>query len=136
MTTAAELTVQDLTAALRAQAAGSQPAEAAVLLLIEQGDWLERATFRPFVDYTDDPELVGDTPLARIRWADAIAALDAGELRASGAPSKTLRVAASYGAGIPVDMRENAAGGLGRVHAAYIRRAVARATGGEPEEIR
>ncbi|MCI2424044.1 hypothetical protein MOQ72_42270 [Saccharopolyspora sp. K220] len=126
-----DLTTADLAAALRAQAAGYLTNEAAAELLIEQGRWLARRDFRAFIDYADGPDVTGgDQPLARVRWAEAVAALNAGELsRASGAAERTLRIAASLGGGVPADLRE-ALPGLGRAHAGYVVRAITHATGG------
>ncbi|ONF73921.1 hypothetical protein [Amycolatopsis keratiniphila] len=124
----ANLSTDDLAAAVRARAAGSPPDEAAADLLIS-GGWLDRADFRLFVDYTDDPDLTGDgSPLARVLWADVVAALDSGELRASGGPGRTLRIAASLGGGVPVNLRENATNSLGRAHAADVAAAITHAT--------
>lgn len=117
----------DLAAALRAQAAGYLTHEAAVQLL-EVGDWLLRMDLRKFIDYSDDPDETGGEPLARVRWAEVVAALDSGELYASGAAGRVLRIAASLAGGVPVDLRD-ALSGLGSAHAAAVVRAVAHATG-------
>ena len=64
--------------------------EAAVRLLHRHGYWLRRPEFFQFVDGYGDPV----TALG-IRWADAVAALDRGELAADQEPANILRVAAS-----------------------------------------
>lgn len=129
-TDTATLTTEELAAALRAQAAGYLPDEAAAGLLIEQEDWLARGDFRRYIDYSADPEETGGAPMARVRWADAVAALDSGDLRASGAAGRILRLAASLGGGVPVNLRETASNSLGRAHAGYLVRAITHATTG------
>ena len=123
-----------LAAALRAQAAGYLTSEAAVELLIEQRWWLDHRGFvSGYIDYQDDPDIVGDTgPLARVRWAEAIKALDSSEfLRSSDSAELVLRIAASLGGGVPVDLRENATNSLGHAHAQWVVDAIRHATGGD-----
>lgn len=133
-TTAWNVSDDALVAALRAQAAGHLTSEAAVELLIEQRWWLDHKGFvSGYIDYEDDPNVVGDTgPLAGVRWADAIKALDSGEfLRPSGGAERVLRIAASLGGGVPVDLRENATNSLGHAHAQWVVDAIRHATGGD-----
>lgn len=95
-----------LLAALRAQAHGFYPAEAAVELLAgwNDGYWVRRMANSPRkhkVDYTDDPDIVGPTPIARPEWT----ALP-GRLPASSGERAILAIAASIGGGKPVDLRD------------------------------
>jgi hypothetical protein len=88
-------------AALRACAAGLYHAEAACELLIATS-WPHRADFRDrFLRAA-----VGTTAMASIDWAAAITALASGQLPCSGAERRLLRLAASLGDGIPVDLRD------------------------------
>ncbi|MCX9190573.1 hypothetical protein C3Y87_03920 [Carbonactinospora thermoautotrophica] len=99
--------VPELAAALRAQAAGYYPHEAAVELLIQHWSWLARGDFlRRYVDYEDDPAVTGGEPMAGVRWKAAITALNTGRLPASAGEGVILRIAASLYAGIPVDLRD------------------------------
>lgn len=67
--------------------------------------WLYRDDFvARFVSVGTDPTLVGQTPMAFIDWAGAIAALDAGRLGCSGGEAAVLRIAASIHEGVPVDL--------------------------------
>lgn len=121
----------ELTAMLRAYADDSPRDEAAVELLVAQGGWLGRADFlRDFVTVETDPETVGEAPLAVIDWPAAVAALDAGRLRASSSEAKILRITASLAAGVPLCLGE-AVTGLGRAHIRWVAEAVLRA-GGHP----
>lgn len=92
---------------LRIAAAGFTADEAAVNLLIEHGAWLHRADFPArFIDtYPPDPDEPDDMATAVVRWADAVAALNAGELPCSTGEAHMLRIAASIAAGVPVDLR-------------------------------
>jgi len=78
------MTTDDLTAALRACAAGLYPLEAGTGLLIANGTFLHREDFTSrFItiatSISDDT-----TPMAAIDWDAAITALHAGELPCSG----------------------------------------------------
>lgn len=87
---------------LRAHARGLYAAEAAVELLINHASWLRRATFTDrFLHPTPN-----DPPMAHIAWADAITALDRGQLPCSGGEGRILRLAASIGDGTPIDLRD------------------------------
>lgn len=125
-----------LTAALRAQAAGHSPTEAAIELLISHEYWLTRSVFvDEFVSVETDPDLVGDTPMAFIAWDQALAALDARQLICSSSDAKILRIAASLAARIPVDLAE-AVSGLGNVLLVLVLRTVAAAAGRSLEEVK
>jgi hypothetical protein len=88
----------------RANARGLYAAEAAAELLIAS-PWLHRADFTRFVQtgtyFTDDT-----TAIADIDWPSAINALDAGDLPCSAGETRLLRLAASIGEGLPVDLRQ------------------------------
>ncbi len=70
----------------------------------------------------------GTTPMAAIDWAGAISALDAGHLPCSGAERRLLRLAASLGEGIPVDLQD-ALTGLDTANIISVIAAVRRAAG-------
>jgi hypothetical protein len=122
-------TSKDATLTLTAQTAGTIPAEAGVRLLIQHGNWLSRQDLRRFIDYEADPDVTGGAPMARVRWPEVIAAIDAGRLRATGSEENVLRLAASLIAGVPVDLRA-VTSGFGAVTraqvAAALQQAVAR----------
>lgn len=126
---ATALTPTELAAALTAETAGTIAAEAGVQLLTQHENWLTRQDFRRFVDYEADPEITGGAPMARVRWLEAVAAVDTGQLRATGSQENILRLAASLIAGVPVDLRA-ATSGFGRATrdlvAAALQKAVAR----------
>jgi hypothetical protein len=94
-----------LAAALRACAAGLYCAEAGIELLIGHGAFLRRDDFSAFIcegtSITD-----GATPMASIDWETAIAALNAGNLPASGGERSVLQLAASIAAGTPVALSD------------------------------
>lgn len=97
--------------ALRAHADGDLCAEAAAGLLIA-GRWLERDDFAGrFVTVTASP--CSGTQMAVIDWPAAAGALGA-SLPCSGGERRLLQVTASLAAGIPVDLRDAAAGLDGR----------------------
>jgi hypothetical protein len=99
------VTEPSLAAALRASAAGIYPAEAAAELLIAT-PWPCRHHFRRRFIRTGTSITDGTTPMAVTDWAAAIAALSAGQLPCSGAERRLLRLAASLGDGIPVDLQD------------------------------
>ncbi|MEU8134937.1 hypothetical protein [Streptodolium elevatio] len=119
---ATDLPLDQLTAALRAGAAGHLPGEAAVALLVEHDVWPRRADFRAYIDYTDDAD-VTDTPLAKVRWSDAV------DARLPGASGETLmlRIAASLAVGTPVALAEVSA--LGWHSTGLVLRALAHTSG-------
>ena len=97
-----------LAAALRAAAAGLYPAEAACELLIA-ACWPLRGDFAPFLT-TGISISDGNTPMTAVDWAGAIGALDTGHLPCSGAERRLLRLAASLGEGVPVDLQDAVTG--------------------------
>lgn len=92
-------------AALRACAAGLYHAEAACELLIATS-WPHRADFRDRFIHAAVSISDGTTAMASIDWAAAITALAGAQLPCSGAERRLLRLAASLGDGIPVDLRD------------------------------
>ena len=101
------MTTDDLTAALRACAAGLYPLEAGIALLISNGTFLHRDDFTSrFIDHgTSD-----GTPMAAIDWDAAITALTSGKLPCSGGERRILQLSASLAAGIPVNLRDTVTG--------------------------
>jgi hypothetical protein len=101
------VTADDLTAALRACAAGLYPLEAGTELLISNGTFLHRHDFttRFITCGTSD-----GTPMAAIDWDAAITALDTGGLPSSGGERRILQLSASLAAGTPVSLRDTVTG--------------------------
>jgi hypothetical protein len=93
----------ELTAALRACAAGYYPAEAGTELLIGHGCFLRRCDFAGFV-HSGTSITDGITQMAQIDWDAAISALHAGQLPASGGERRILHLAASIAAGTPISL--------------------------------
>ena len=93
-----------LSAALRATAAGIHPDEAGTGLIISHGAFLQRSDFTRHVETA---ACISDgTPMAWIDWDAVIAALDSGHLPSSGGEQRIVRVAASLAAGHPVSLRD------------------------------
>jgi hypothetical protein len=120
------MTEPSLAAALRASAAGFYPFEAACELLIVTC-WPARDDFASFItagiSISD-----GTTPMAAVDWAGAISALDAGLLPCAGAERRLLRLAASLGDGVPVDMQD-AVTGLDQANITRVTTAIRHAAG-------
>jgi hypothetical protein len=93
-----------LSAALRAAAAGLHPDEAGTGLIISHGAFLHRDDFTRHVQ--TEPSISDGTPMAWIDWDAVITALDGGHLPASGGEQRILRIAASLAAGHPVSLRD------------------------------
>jgi len=111
--------------ALLAHAGGDLCAEAAAGLLIA-GRWLDRDDFASrFVTVAASP--CSGTRMAVIDWPAAAGALGR-SLPCSGGERRLLQVTASLAAGIPVDLRDAAAGLDGR-SARLVGDAVLRASG-------
>jgi hypothetical protein len=100
------MTADDLTAALRACAAGIYPLEAGVALLISNGTFIRRPDFTSRFITTGTSISNGTTLMADIDWDAAITALNAGELPCSGGERRVLQLSASLAGGIPVDLRD------------------------------
>jgi ADP-ribose pyrophosphatase YjhB (NUDIX family) len=95
---------------LRAHACGLYAVEAAAELLINHVTWLRRDAFTSrFLHST-----LGHPPMAYINWADAITALESGQLPRSSGEARILRLAASIADGIPVDRVRDRARRLAR----------------------
>jgi hypothetical protein len=93
-----------LSAALRAAAAGIHPDEAGTGLVISHGTFLHRDDFTRHVKSA--ASISDGTPMAWIDWDAVVTALDTGLLPASGGEKRILRVAASLAAGHPVSLRD------------------------------
>ena len=101
------MTTDDLTAALRACAAGLYPLEAGTELLINNGTFLRRRDFTArFITCGTS----GGTPIAAIDWDAAITALDTGGLPCSGGERRILQLSASLAAGTTVSLRDTITG--------------------------
>lgn len=123
-----ELTpLEQLTAALRLQALGDRPAQAANYM-VERAGWLSKEEFRPYIEYVVTQHTANGESAAHIRWREAITALDSGDLSASPADEQLLRIAASIGGGVPVDLRTNLSHELGDELATLIRQAIEHTT--------
>jgi hypothetical protein len=117
----------DLAAALRAWAKGLFSAEAAVELLIGHASWLYREDFLEIaVEFGQG--ISGGVVMAAVDFEAAARALEAGALLCSGGDGRVLRIAASIGGGVPVDLRE-AVTGLDENNAVLAAAAVLRAAG-------
>ena len=91
------MTADDLTAALRACAAGLYPLEAGVALLISNGTFLRRSDFTTrFISHGTS----NGTPMAAIDWDAAITALTSGCLPCSGGERRLLMLSASMSAAV------------------------------------
>ena len=102
--------------------------EAAVQLLIAHGRWLERDDFVEAFVETGQGWSDG-TPMARVDWQAAVAALDAGRLACASSEAAVLRVAASLAERAPVDLG-GALAGLDEGNACLVAAAVLHAAGG------
>ena len=117
-----------LHAALRACASGIDPLEAGTSLLIDCDSWLHREDFTSRFITTGTSISDGATPMASTDWEAAITALNAGQLAASSGERRTLLVAASIAAGIPVSLYDTLPG-IDRRNASLVVKAIAHATG-------
>jgi hypothetical protein len=125
------MTTDDLTAALRACAAGLYPLEAGTALIISNGAFLHRHDFTSrFIEHGTS----GGTPMAAIDWDAATAALARGDLPCSGGERRIFQLSASLAAGIPVDLRD-AITGLEDDNTARLLVAIRHAAGKRPENI-
>ena len=96
------MTADDLTAALRACAAGLYPLEAGVTLLIANGTFLHRDDFTSrFIAHGTS----NGTAMAAIDWDAAVTALASAGLPCSGGERRALLLSGSLADGIPVDRK-------------------------------
>jgi hypothetical protein len=116
--------------ALRAGAHGLYADEAACELLISHAIWLHRHDFTARFLHAGI-SITDGTDLAHIDWPAAITALDAAALPCSSSEGKMLRLAASLGAGIPVNLRD-ALVGLDQDNLRLVQQAVLRTGGHRP----
>jgi hypothetical protein len=112
---------------LRAHTRGLHHSTAAVELLIAHHCWLNRADFRDQFLFTGTDFDTAEVTTC-IDWPRSVMALNRGRLPCSGSEARILRIAASIGEGVPVDLRE-ALTELDTVNTALIANAVTRATG-------
>jgi hypothetical protein len=126
------MTTDDLTAALRACAAGLYPLEAGVALLISNGTFLHREDFTSRFITAGTSISDGTTLMAAIDWDATIAALHAGELPCSGGERRVLELSSSLAGGIPVDLRD-AITGLDDGNISRLVTAILHASGKRPE---
>lgn len=118
-----------LSAALRAAAAGIHPDEAAAGLIISHGTFLARSDFALHIETA---ACISDgTPMAWIDWEAVISALDGGRLPASGGERRIVRIAASLAVGHPVSLRD-AIPGLDPRNLELVTTAIRRAGGRQP----
>jgi hypothetical protein len=115
-----------LSAALRAAAAGIHPDQAAAGLIISHDTFLHR---EDFLYHIETAACISDgTPMAWIDWDAVIATLDGGRLPASGGEKRIVRIAASLAAGHPISLRD-AIPGLDRQSLELVTTAIRRAAG-------
>jgi len=122
------VTTDDLTAALRACAAGLYPLEAGTALLIANGTFLHRDDFTSRFITLAASISDGATPMAAIDWDAATSALHDGELPCSGGERRILQLSASLAGGIPVDLCD-AVTGLDDTNIARLVNAILHASG-------
>ncbi|RLU76975.1 hypothetical protein CTZ27_38435 [Streptomyces griseocarneus] len=118
---------EELYLQLRAHTRGLHSSTAAVELLIAHRGWLHRADFRDQFLFTGTDFDTGEVTTG-VDWPQTLQALDHGQLPCSGSEARILRIAASLGAGVPVNLRE-ALTELDAVNTALVANAVTRATG-------
>ncbi len=119
-----------LAAALRAHARGLYCDEAAAELLIAQS-WLRRPDFASqFI--TVHPGIPDGQPMAVVDWAAAVAALGT-SMPSSGGEQRMLRITASMGGGIPVDLRDTLTG-IDDQNVQLLLRTVRHASGKRPSD--
>ena len=129
--------MEQLSAALRANAKGLLCTEAAIELLLEQ-PWLHR---RDFVDNFvsgsagtgphNGQEPTGSFDAVFVDWAGALAALDSGRLPCSSTEGQMLRIAAGLAEGIPIDLRHVLIG-LDATNIRLVSQTIYHATGHRP----
>jgi len=125
------VTADDLTAALRACAAGLYPLEAGTALLLTSGTFLHRDDFTSRFITVATSISDATTTMAAIDWDAAITALHAGELPCSGGERRILQLSASLAGGIPVDLCD-AVTGLDDSNIARLVNAILHASGKRP----
>ena len=129
------MTADDLTAALRACAAGLYPLEAGIALLTANGTFLRRYDFTSRFIETGTSISDGTTLMADINWDAAITALHAGELPCSGGERRILELSSSLAGGTPVNLRD-AVTGIDGANITRLITAILHASGKRPENSR
>ena len=112
---------------LRAHSRGVHSSTAAVELVIAHRCWLHRSDFRDRFLFTGSDFDTAEVTTC-IDWPTAVMALDRGRVPCSGSEARMLRIAASIGVGVPVDLRE-ALTELDGVNTAFVVQAVTHAAG-------
>ena len=112
---------------MRVWAKGLLGLEAAVELLIGHRSWLRREDFLE-IAVESGQGITSGAVMAAVDFEAAARALEAGVLPCSGGEGRVLRIAASIGGGVPVDLRE-AVTGLDERNAVLAAAAVLRAAG-------
>lgn len=108
---ATDLTPAELGQALARAAAGLYAAEAEVRLLLGHGDWPVRLAEAGLIELDEDADLDPDAVrYAWVQWPAVVVALEAGELAGSSSTVRVLRVAASLGGSVPVDLADAVCG--------------------------
>lgn len=129
MNTAHDVSTDRLARALRRAARGLCPDEAATELLVAHGTWLRRSDFLDFVDYSDDPRLLGDDePLASVDWRDLNNAMTWHPFAASASEMQVLLLAIALADGREIDLRDCITG-LDEANTALVLHALARGAG-------
>jgi hypothetical protein len=126
------MTADDLTAALRACAAGLYPLEAGIGLLIANGTFLHRDDFTSRFIAVATSISDGTTPMAAIGWDAAITALHAGELPCSAGERRILELSSSLSGGTLVNLRDTVTG-LDDGNIARLVTAILHASGKRPQ---
>jgi hypothetical protein len=118
-----------LSAALRAAAAGIHPDEAAAGLIIGHAVFLHRDNFTRHIETAACAS--DGTPMAWIDRDAVITALDCGRMPGTGGERRIIQIAASLAGGHPVSLRD-AIPGLDQRNLELITTAIRRAAGQRP----
>ncbi|MGY1748461.1 hypothetical protein [Modestobacter sp. SYSU DS0511] len=105
----ADLDLVDLEGALLRAAVGDYAAEAAVLLLANDGHWLPQLQTAGLITIALDGALDGG-PWAAVLWTELDGALRSGAITGTGSQRRLLRAAASLADGQSVDLADLTAG--------------------------
>ncbi|MGY1841218.1 MULTISPECIES: hypothetical protein [unclassified Modestobacter] len=106
----ADLDLAAVEGALLRAAVGDYAAEAAVLLLANDGHWLPRLQAAGLITIALDGDAVDGGPWAAVLWPDLDGALNTGVITGTGSQRRLLRAAASLADGQSVDLGDLAAG--------------------------
>jgi hypothetical protein len=127
------LTVDELTEVLLTAGRLDTPTRRATTYLLSQTELVHRTGFRTLVELSQERDHDGNSVIAAYTdWKQLHEQLD--EFRLSGGDARLVRLALSYAAGIPVDLRD-ASAGHGSVHIRHVIEAAIMATGAEDAEL-